>query len=256
MQLAPFMADVCRLAYEDDLSRISKKAEEWKVSNMKFVNTDNNTQVMMFTMLDDELADRDVAVIAFRGTESDEVKDILTDLKFWHSRSKIGPGNVHSGFQESMDDVHDDVVRWLETMKRWSHSHGRYLVTVCTGHSMGGAIATLCAARLDAQALYTFGSPRVGTWEFCDSLHAIHYRFVNNNDVVSSLPPPVYYWHHQDPKYINRKGNLCNMTLWQRIKDKTCSWLSAMSAGRWADGVADHAISEYSRLLHKNLDLN
>lgn len=71
-----------------------------------------------------------------------------------------------------------------------------------TGHSLGGAMATICASRLSAQGmnvegLYTYGSPRVGDGEFVANLKVNHFRFVNNNDAVPKVPPQVFgYRHH------------------------------------------------------------
>lgn len=66
-----------------------------------------------------------------------------------------------------------------------------------TGHSLGGAIATIAAAEWqgerDVAAVYTFGQPRVGRADFADFIRR-HYgenifRFVNNRDVVTRVPP-------------------------------------------------------------------
>ncbi len=49
-----------------------------------------------------------------------------------------------------------------------------------TGHSLGGALATLAAGRYErAPEVYTFGAPRVGDGEHVKSLDTPVYRFVN-----------------------------------------------------------------------------
>ena len=68
-------------------------------------------------------------------------------------------------------------------------------------HSLGAALATICASRLDAHELYTFGSPRVGNRAFVKEMKndgIQHYRFVNNNDIVTGVPFPlrVYINHY------------------------------------------------------------
>lgn len=75
---------------------------------------------------------------------------------------------------------------------------------VVTGHSLGGAIATLCAQYLSDYipnvVTYTFGSPRVGDYLFADLFNITisnSYRVVNKDDIVPHLP---YYdvdkFHH------------------------------------------------------------
>ena len=65
------------------------------------------------------------------------------------------------------------------------------------GHSLGGAMATICAYRCktvgdreQSQELHTFGSPRgaaaSGTFA---TPEVTHYRWVHNNDIVTRVPP-------------------------------------------------------------------
>ena len=60
-----------------------------------------------------------------------------------------------------------------------------------TGHSLGGALATLAAANLSGRSLatcYTFGAPRVGDKRFSDCLRTPVYRVVNPLDTVPLVP--------------------------------------------------------------------
>src|SRR5207249_4492483 len=69
-----------------------------------------------------------------------------------------------------------------------------------TGHSLGGALATLAAAHLgrDAvQGLYTYGCPRVGDVKFTSVLpEASHFRFVHRRDWVVEQPPEFLGYVH------------------------------------------------------------
>ena len=74
-----------------------------------------------------------------------------------------------------------------------------------TGHSLGAALATLAAARrfvegkIPPAALYTFGSPRVGTTEFIRAFPPtfLHCRVVNDQDIVPTVPPrTLNIYHH------------------------------------------------------------
>jgi predicted lipase len=75
-----------------------------------------------------------------------------------------------------------------------------YLLT-CTGHSLGGALATLTVASFAAYdgmlRVITFGQPRVGDIEFSSDLSVMLdvYRVVNYLDMIPHLPPLGKYKH-------------------------------------------------------------
>jgi hypothetical protein len=136
-------------------------------------------------------AQSDVAIVAFRGTES--IGNALTDVEAALIRQTIFPGLVHYGFARAAEVVYP-IVRTLLT------AMDRKLPIWVTGHSLGGAMATLVAHRLahegfPVRAIYTYGSPRPGDRRFRDAYRLPHYRFVNDNDLVPHLP---FRWcfHH------------------------------------------------------------
>ena len=85
------------------------------------------------------------------------------------------------------------------------------------GHSLGGAIAELCAAQawfvshVPIQGVYTFGQPRVGDDAFAkivhDALGLRIVRFVNDQDIVPRVPfygmgfrhygTQIFFDHHE-----------------------------------------------------------
>ena len=104
------------------------------------------------------------------------------------------------------------------------------------------------ASRLDANELYTFGSPRVGNRDFVKEVKkdgVKHYRFVNNNDVVTTIPFPIRFAHSGELTYINHYGNIRKMTPWQRTKDKFRGRWRAFKKGQPFDGVFDHSVNLY-----------
>lgn len=126
------------------------------------------------------------AILVFRGTDSnrDYVTDFESGILPW-DRNEIG---VHKGFRKALDSVWDEVEKELSEL-------------VCpifyTGHSLGGALATLAASRYRPQAVYTYGSPRVGNDAFVRSLQTLPiHRVVDNKDAAASLPPEVLGFRH------------------------------------------------------------
>lgn len=74
-----------------------------------------------------------------------------------------------------------------------------------TGHSLGGALATLAALDLRVSLglpdvrVVSFGSPRVGNYIFSKWFEkeiGPHWRFTHNRDIVPSVPPGYMGFHH------------------------------------------------------------
>ena len=88
---------------------------------------------------------------------------------------------------------------------------------ICTGHSMGGALAALGAtwAALQFPAAeircITFGAPRVGNSRFIrafKTLVGMRMRVVHGADPVPAVPPPLRYSHFQPAVFLRRSGKL------------------------------------------------
>ncbi|KAG7398544.1 hypothetical protein PHYBOEH_010908 [Phytophthora boehmeriae] len=140
-------------------------------------------------------------VIAFRG--SMDVTNWLDNLTFLKRRAYPEfPGvMVHMGFYWAWKSVSDQVLTILKKLQIL-HPHAKLLVS---GHSLGGAVAAICAFELEfvekmtVQALYTFGKPRVGNINFSGYLHNATmevYRLTHFNDVVPHLPPTWTGFQH------------------------------------------------------------
>ena len=179
--------------------------------------------------------------IVFRGTEPNQMRDLLADAKAWRKPARE-KGLVHFGFAQALDKVYDKIVHWIDEQKLDDAT------ITCTGHSLGAALATIMASRLDANELYTFGSPRVGNRDFVKEIKndgVKHYRFVNNNDVVTKVPFPIRFVHHGELVYINHYGNIRKMSPWQRFKDQWRGRMRALSKGQPFDGIFDHSMELY-----------
>lgn len=134
--------------------------------------------------------DDDVNVIVFRGTAG--LKDLAAD----GYAPKIGflVGEVHKGFYDNFKAVRDTITGFLDKPENTRCK------TILTGHSLGGALATLTAAYLTSKywdkpcgqvVLYTFGSPRVGdrVWVNHFNTKFKHFRHKRFGDPIPMLPP-------------------------------------------------------------------
>ena len=104
-------------------------------------------------------------------------------------------GQVHDGFLDSYESMREDIV---EAVKERTAEFDRVIVT---GHSLGGAIATLAYATIVTRfplARVTqgvvFGCPRVGNSEFSMAFRTIgdvagFWRYELLHDPVVDLPP-------------------------------------------------------------------
>jgi dienelactone hydrolase len=166
------------------------------------------------------VANDSFAIVSFRGTEVtsfNAVFDIITDMRF-----KLVPfgstegAKVHQGFKQALLETWDEtdgIKAFLDTLK----AENPALKVWFTGHSMGGAMATLAAADFgEVQGLYTFGSPKVGNRLFADAYKPETCRFINNGDVIIYLPPDLVlnnsddgpYTHVGSPYFITCEGEV------------------------------------------------
>ena len=137
----------------------------------------------------DNLPDKTVAYLAFRGTEPKEFQDIKTDINARLKSVDIDGEDegieFHSGYIESLRRVDQQINDELANIN--------YEQLIICGHSLGGALA-IAFTRLHASgvngACYTFGAPPVGAVEVQYGLKTPVYEIINELDIVPSLPNP------------------------------------------------------------------
>lgn len=138
------------------------------------------------------------ALLAFRGTEADNNNDKAADAEM--DRTPEAGALVHSGFKRYLDSVWPQV-RQCVASYRADHPNQNICIT---GHSLGGALATLAFTRLNDpdSSLITFGCPRVGNPAYCNVVDTAArtracYRAVDNLDIVTHVPSDIlsHYAH-------------------------------------------------------------
>ena len=169
---------------------------------------------------------------------------------------------VHSGFKSDWFAVREPVLKAAEAVLAQYPAAEIWV----TGHSLGGALASLCA--LDLQFIYnasssnpkavrlvTLGTPRVGNRDFAEFLWEqvpLSIRIVHQNDVVPHLPPRghdliiITEFHHfaREVWQTGAKDNLfvqCDVS----GEDPSCSnslpsWDRSVEAHLWYLGWQMH----------------
>jgi len=129
-------------------------------------------------------------VVAFRGTEAGALfdgagwMDVLRDMRImpWYSKET---GWVHAGFLKGAVATADFIADKLVSD----------LPVICTGHSMGGAVALMAACKLQAKGFVIqewvgFASPMTQLTTRTYDFEQWNYRY--KSDIVPTLPSYVF----------------------------------------------------------------
>lgn len=144
-------------------------------------------------------ASQNLIVVVYRGTES--IENWIDDARFLLTTYPYCAGcEVHTGFYKAHQSVWSGV---LAEVKRLRSKYTTYNLLV-TGHSLGGAVATLAAMEFTVQGIpvkyaYTFGSPRVGNPSFGDYVGAKlpdMRRVTHYKDTVPHVPYESMGYRH------------------------------------------------------------
>lgn len=141
-------------------------------------------------------------VVACRGTA--DLADVVADLKFIHKRLPFAEGAAHLGFVQRAANVNiEPFLKLLEDGEQ----------IVFTGHSLGGAVASLVALRVLEEAsrngswcphqhrvqVITFGAPlfaNAGLAEMINTKYRdIYHHIVSKNDLVPKILPLLAAGH-------------------------------------------------------------
>ncbi len=236
IELSLFFAEVSRLAYfpSDIVELVANSAG---IDEVCFLDRDG-AQAYLFGNKHDLL-------VVCRGTEPHEWNDLKADANALTVLAEVG--RIHRGFKREVDDLWPIIEQAIRENQRpvWF-----------TGHSLGAAMATICAGRCklssipsNPKALYTFGSPRVGNRTYIRAVNIPHYRWVHNNDIVTRIPPKwLGYKHSGYELYLDHHSQLREVFSWQRSRDRFRGLWTGLFRGK-LDYLSDHPIATYIRAI-------
>ena len=182
--------------------------------------------------------DSTLRAVAFSGTET--LQDILTDLNVLQVPTRLfrTPVTVHAGFLDEYDALREQLDVAVDARP-----------LLVTGHSLGGALATLAALGLAQRGaspiVCAFGSPRVGGWGFSKLYNTTvpaTLRVVHDNDAVPQVPKAAY-WHVDRLLHLRNDGSEIRAPkrLWAWVRNQFFSMRDTLSG----DGVREHAMTGY-----------
>lgn len=134
---------------------------------------------------------------------------------------------MHSGFDDAFNVIERDVINALEQFPN--------LPLFITGHSLGGALATIAAKRLTHKggnaACYTFGSPRVADDHWLMTMKTPICRVVNASDSVTMVPPSRCCDHKfvVDSGVHPRRGKFSEARPAREVREISAWWRYAIS---------------------------
>lgn len=183
-----------------------------------------------------------IAVVLRGSFTAEQVLDQLFSYLTSPSNDFPPGGKVYDYFYDAFNYLYPCVSGSVEDLVG---QYPSYKVVV-TGHSLGGAIASLTAASLvydgivssSKLELYAFGMPRVGNKEYAymmDRLLTSSWNVVNYKDIVSHLPPCNILgcnfpadgpYHHMREIYYNQNGDMTvnsPYTVCHGNEDEDCS---------------------------------
>jgi hypothetical protein len=214
----------------------------------------------------------DEFMVAFRGTR-EIVEDFLyVNLLVWMSRPSGKTFWSHFGFNRALASLNrrrgydpgkpppdPEGIKDIPAIEAILKLLNLYLGKRCliiTGHSLGGALATLAAVHISKhlelqgmknriEAVYTYGQPAVGGRSFYNTYGELHdrtFRFVHGADIVPFTPPFPPYRHVGDQYWLD-DGGVHHGTSW-----RTRLFSNAIQC-RLHLGVAHHLAARYQNAI-------
>jgi triacylglycerol lipase len=154
-----------------------------------------------------------LTLLIFCGTEG--WQDILDNIKYWKTEMLANwfgeKVNAYTGITEQYTKVRNIILELIQKPEE----------IIVTGHSLGGALATICSGDFKNNfpgkniSCVTFGSPRIGGNAFAKRFNELmpdSLRYVYGSDTVTKFPP--IYIHY---KHVSTKVQLGKLSKWEKI---------------------------------------
>jgi len=216
---AELLAKAAQLAYDDSraLSRVPgalKRQTGFDVVEFSpIVAKKEDTDIQAFVAAGEQMV-----LCVFRGTEPLNLVDWALDFDVVPAEvplplSRGRKVHIHEGFWRGVNAVWDKHL--LPALQNaLAGSTGRFLYFA--GHSLGGALAMVAAARAPEDVLdrvrgvYTMGQPRVGFADFAEAYDRVllerTFRLANGEDIVPSVPLQAMDYVHSGLEVECRVG--------------------------------------------------
>lgn len=201
--------------------------------------------------------DPNAIIVAFRGTQEHSIQNWVEDL-YWKQLDLKYPdmpeAMVHHGFYSG---YHNTTLRAgvINGIKRAKELFGDLEIFVI-GHSMGGAMASICALDLTVHhnmqnvSVVTYGQPRIGNAAFASYYSQLvpnTIRVTHEHDMVPHLPPYYSYFPQKTYHHFPREVWLYNIGFGSLVYtvEKVCDESGedpSCSRSVMGSSVADHLV--------------
>lgn len=182
--------------------------------------------------------------ITFRGTSS--LQDWLIDLDCstvspdFYNNEKI---QVHNGFYKQYSSIRQHILTFL--------FQSRHRKIVVCGHSLGGALATLCALDIVVNLVIstqpivvTIGSPRVGNKEFVK----LYQTYITNSIRLTNSKDPIPYFpmsfrfNHTHKSICFKDGNIIQK---KRLRGFVMRLMALVKNVNVSSAIEKHSLETY-----------
>lgn len=276
MYNAYWLAEAALMTYSKrvNIDKLNKKLSgSWK-STVVYISSDDPHSTLEPDVQAVWVENDFSAVLAFRGTVNRTLNNLITDFDVPRVPFLKGTpefGSVHHGFQTALDSI------WPQIAPRLAALQATKKPFFLSGHSLGGALATLTVARIvllktyeslaqnNLMGLYTYGSPPIGNGTFVKefelsriSLKIPFIRFRNHDDFISQAHTQNFflfdpYVHAGTLFYFDELGKLyTDEPSFGLVRYKMPADISqglAKPHKFHVDQYSDHSLLEYIRKL-------